>query len=53
MGIDGARVLKRLSDVKEKITRSLEDNEDKFSRAYLRGFKDGIEFAEKVVKEEK
>ena len=52
MGLDGARVVERLSGVKEKIKDSLEDNEDKFSRAYLRGFRDGIEIAERYIKEE-
>jgi len=52
MGLDGARVVEKLSSVKEKIKESLEDNEDKFSRAYLRGFRDGIEIAERYIKEE-
>lgn len=52
MGLDGASVVKKLSDVKDKIRESLEDNEDKFSRAYLRGFKDGIELAERYIGEE-
>jgi len=52
MGLDGARVVKKLSSVKVKIKDSLEDNEDKFSRAYLRGFRDGIELAERYIEEE-
>jgi len=44
MGVEEKKILEHIYKTRARVVESIDDNRDKFSRSYLRGFRDGLDF---------